>query len=254
MAEPAASVQVDDRSSVDTVAFDRGSYISSPLPIEGLLHELFDGREDMTIFDIGACEGEDSVKYARAFPRARIYAVEPVPANVARCRLTIDRYGASNVHVLPFALSESSGVHSLHISSGRPPWADGTEDWDFGNKSSSLLEPSLHRSVHPWVEFTEAIEVTTLRLDQVCHDLGVTRIDFIHLDVQGAELMVLTGAGKLLSDVTAIWLEVEAVPLYRGQPLAPEVEIFMQRHGFWKRKDTVDDVSGDQLWLRSPGV
>lgn len=141
----------------------------------------------------------------------------------------------------------------LHVSSGRPPWADGTEDWDFGNKSSSLLEPGLHLSVHPWVEFTEVIEVSTRRLDRLCHDLGVTRIDFLHLDVQGAELMVLAGAGLLLADVTAIWLEVEAVPLYRGQPLAPDVEAFMRRHGFWKKRDTVDDVSGDQLWLRSKG-
>jgi FkbM family methyltransferase len=243
--DPASPAFVD-RSLAKRSGFDRSSYISSPVPIESVLRELFDGRRDLTIFDIGACEGEDSVRYARIFPAAHIYAVEPVPENVARCNVTIDRFGATNVRVLPFALSETSGVQMLHVSSGRPPWADGTEDWDFGNKSSSLLEPGLHLSVHPWVEFTEVIEVATRRLDHVCHDLGVTRID-----VQGAELMVLAGAGLLLADVTAIWLEVEAVPLYRGQPLASDVEAFMVRHGFWKKRDTVDDVSGDQLWLRS---
>jgi len=139
----------------------------------------------------------------------------------------------------------------MHVSSGRPPDANGTDDWDFGNKSSSLLEPDLHLSIHPWVRFDVQIEVQARRLDEVCEEIGVTGIDFIHLDVQGAELLVLRGAGRFLPAVRAVWMEVEAVPLYVNQPLVPEVEAFMHDRGFTKWRDTVGAVSGDQLWLRN---
>lgn len=71
------------------------------------------------------------------------------------------------------------------------------------------------------------------------------------MDVQGAELRVLRGAGALLNNVRAIWLEIEKVPLYQGQPLAEEVQGFMGAHGFVKHKDTVSEISGDHLYVRA---
>jgi FkbM family methyltransferase len=227
----------------------RSAYVHSPLPIERELRWLFDPAASITIFDIGACEGEDAVRYARLFPNAAVYAVEPIPDNVARIHDTIARYGATTVTVLPLALSDSSGLSRMYVSSGSPPDIEATDDWDFGNKSSSLLAPDLHLEVHPWVRFNETISVETRRLDGICAERGIERVDFIHLDVQGAELMVLKGAGSSLSEVTAIWLEVEAVPLYRGQPLKGDVEEFLGARDFRKLKDTVGRVSGDQLWI-----
>jgi FkbM family methyltransferase len=235
----------------DQASFDRDSYIRSPVAIAEELHGLIGSLVDPTIFDIGACEGEDSIRYARLFPTAHVYAVEPVPANVERCRVAVERYGVANIEILPYALADQPGSRVMYVSSGRPPVSDGTEDWDFGNKSSSLLEPGLHLSIHPWVTFSDRIEVKVRRLDEVCEALGIARIDFIHLDVQGAELLVLQGAGRFLAGPMAIWMEVEAVPLYAGQPLAPEVDAFMRLHGFEKRIDTVGSVSGDQLWVRA---
>ncbi len=230
---------------------DRNAYISAEPEIRGDLYSLFGEHDELVIFDVGACEGEDSVRYSRLFPRARVFAAEPVPANITRCRATVERYGAPNVEILPFALADADGIRTLHLSSGSHPQADGREDWDFGNKSSSLLEPGLHLSVHPWVQFTDQVDVETRRLDSVCLDLGIDRVDFMHIDVQGAELLVLEGAGAFLRTVRAIWLEVEAVPLYREQPLAPDVARFLAEHGFSLGKDTVDAVSGDQLWVRT---
>ncbi len=187
------------------------------------------------------------------FPNARVFAVEPVPDNLQRCRRTISEYGARNVEVLPYALSDRDlGVALLHLSSGRPPGVDDEEDWDYGNKSSSLLEPELHLQVHPWVAFDATIEVKTRRLDSLCAELGVDRVDFLHADVQGAGI-VLEGAGDLLLDLRAIWLEVEAVPLYRDQPLARDIERYLSHCGLHKAKDTVGEMSGDQLWIRADG-
>ena len=100
---------------------NRDDYVESPLPIENELRRLFDNEAALTIFDIGACEGEDTIRYARRFPRSIVYAVEPLPANVARIRSAVVRYGADNVRIVPLALANAVGRRTFFVSSGRPP-------------------------------------------------------------------------------------------------------------------------------------
>jgi FkbM family methyltransferase len=232
----------------------RDGYVASPLPIRDELLRLFDPSAEVVIFDIGACEGEDAIRYARLFPAAIVVAVEPLAANVERARSLRQRYGTRNVRIIEVALSDSEGIAPFYVSAGRPPGTPDGLDWDFGNKSSSLLRPTGHRDQHPWVTFEKTIEVRTTTLRRLCKELGLERVDFIHLDVQGAELKVLRGAGPLLGRVTAIWLEVEAIPLYAGQPLKGDIADYLTTQGFRLVKDSVGSVSGDQLWVSTAGL
>jgi hypothetical protein len=69
------------------------------------------------------------------------------------------------------------------------------------------------------------------------------------MDVQGAELMVLTGATASLNFIKSIWLEVSAVHLYKGQPLADDIEKFMRKKGFVMVKDCLYGICGDRLYV-----
>lgn len=219
---------------------------------ERMLLRIFNRRESLVIFDIGACEGENAVRYGRLFPQARVYAVEPLPGNIALMNRAVEQYSADNVTPIEACLADREAETDFHVSSGTPPeYSRRDLDWDFGNKSSSLLAPGETSAVHPWLQFTDTVKVATSRLDSLAARLGITHIDFLHLDVQGAELMALEGAGALLERTWTVWLEVEAVPLYVGQPLRAEVERFLRRHGFVKLLDTVGDVAGDQFWSRA---
>jgi FkbM family methyltransferase len=233
---------------------DRTAYIDSPGRVVPLLTSLFRNRAPSVIFDIGSCEGEDAVRYARAFPMATVYAVEALPDNVSRMHDTLATRGMLDIVVVPYAFSDRVGTAEFHISSGRPPHASPDEDWDYGNKSSSLLAPDLHLQVHPWVSFDEVQSVPVLTLEDFCATAGIRQVDFIHVDVQGAELQVLRGAGAMLESTRAIWLEVESVPLYAGQPLKADVETFMAERGFTLLVDTVRRISGDQLYVRRSDV
>jgi FkbM family methyltransferase len=229
-------------------SLSRDAFIATPLPIECELRLLFPRLDARVVFDIGSCEGEDAIRYASLFPSALVFAVEPVPGNVRLIEANLARHPHSNVRILPSALSDSAGRAPLFVSSGQPEGVT-PGDWDYGNKSSSLLRPDRHLEVHPWVRFEDQIEVATETLEDVCRREGITRIDVVHLDVQGAELAVIKGAGRLLDHIGAIWMEVEAIALYEGQPLKPDVEQFMAAHGFRLMVDTVDSVSGDQLYF-----
>jgi FkbM family methyltransferase len=227
------------------------AYLAEQLPFLVQLEPLLATAERPMIFDIGACEGEDSIRLSRAFPSAKIHAFEPVASNVEKIRANFARYAPQLSEPHPIALGDFDGTGRLHLSSGHPEGIPRDAGWDFGNKSSSLLPPSpLMRSHHPWLRFESQVTVRVERLDTFCRREGISGVDFVYLDVQGAELQVLEGAGSLLQSIRAVWLEVEAVELYAGQPLAPEVDAFMKANGFVLLMDTVEAVSGDRLYVR----
>jgi 2-O-methyltransferase len=228
--------------------YDRSEYISQPIPIERELATLFKQKKRITIFEIGACEGEDSVRYSRLFPNSIIYAFEPLPKNIEWIKKNLDTYKVQNVLVCNKALSANVGTAEFFVSDGQPKDVT-ADDWDFGNKSSSLLPPDEHMKLVEFIQFNNRIEVETTTLKAFCNENKITKIDFIHMDVQGAELFVLEGAGDMLSNIKAIWLEVAKVSLYKDQPLVNDVEVFMDQHNFVLMKNCVNDLAGDQLYI-----
>jgi hypothetical protein len=56
--------------------------------------------------------------------------------------------------------------------------------------------------------------------------------DFLKLDVQGAELLVLEGAVARLADILVVHVEVEFLPLYKNQPLFADIDAFLRAQGF----------------------
>ncbi len=107
----------------------------------------------------------------------------------------------------------------------------------------SLYEPNLDYA--QWFEvIPEAmaidlvVPIDVFSLDDFCYEKGLTAIDYLILDVQGAELLVLQGAGTILPNVLAIKTEVNFSNLYRHQPLFADVDIFLRQAGF-----TIFDLS-----------
>jgi FkbM family methyltransferase len=231
------------------MCFTRDTYINIPSPIENELRLIFDIQNLLVIFDIGSCEGEDSIKYSRIFPNSKIFAVEALPSNLPLLQANLDKHSIKNVEILPFALSDEMGISNFYVSSGQVEDKKEAQDWDYGNKSSSLLQPEKHLEIAPWLKFKDVINVETRTLKDVCIEKNISCIDFVHMDVQGAEIKVLNGAERFIKNIKVIWLEVEAIELYKNQPLKNEVEKFMYEHKFVKIKDTVNDISGDQLYV-----
>lgn len=209
------------------------------------LESLFSKNEELIIFDIGSCDGLDSLRYKRLYPKATVYAFEPVPANFEKIHNNFKAYGNEGIHAFQLAFSDKSGKASLHLSSAQ----SSTQPLPEGNKSSSLLEPDKILSIYSWCRFDQTIEVDTDTLDSFCTQNNIDHIDFIHLDVQGAELMVLGGATKLLSQVASIWLEVENVSLYKNQPLRHKIQSFMKSHDFMLIRYDHRYYAGDQFYV-----
>jgi len=100
--------------------------------------------------------------------------------------------------------------------------------------TSSLLEPNraLLDRFQNLGEFTRVVRecpIQTRRLDDISE---VQEVDYIKLDVQGAEYAVIQGASRTLASTLVVHTEVEFVPLYIGQPLFAEVDQELRRNGF----------------------
>jgi FkbM family methyltransferase len=120
---------------------------------------------------------------------------------------------------LPYAVADGAR-HTLHVCH-----APGM---------TSLLTPNpavlnLFHGFPEWGRVLSTEVVDTVRLDDVPETVGV---ELIKIDIQGGELMALRHGKTRLRDTLLIHTEVEFLPMYIGQPLFSEVEIFLRSEGF----------------------
>lgn len=226
------------------------TYLQMEQPQIPLLKYLFYSFPPAVILDIGACEGEDSMRYKQLFPEASVIAFEPVPQNLEKMRSNFQQFSQGIIHVAPVALARGNGNMSMYISSGQPSIDPANTEWDYGNKSSSLLKPSkLMSKFNNWLNFKSIIDVPTRSLDSYLREINIDSVDFMHIDVQGAEMMVFEGSMHTLKSVSCIWVEVGTHELYQGQPSANETQTFLESIGFLRIMECLNQGSGDHLYV-----
>jgi len=99
---------------------------------------------------------------------------------------------------------------------------------------TSLLEPNMKllryfNGFPRWGKVKERLPIQTIRLDDVEE---IQNIDYLKIDIQGGELEVFKNATNSLDKCCVIQTEVEFLPMYEGQPLFSEVEMFLRGLGF----------------------
>lgn len=102
---------------------------------------------------------------------------------------------------------------------------------------SSLYAPNqaycdLFHNLGNLVRTVRKARLDTVSLDHFVEHGGIGPIDFIKIDVQGAELEIFQGGAGALKDVLAIVTEVEFEPIYLGQPLFGDVSAYLRGQGF----------------------
>lgn len=129
------------------------------------------------IIDAGACWGETSLYFAHeAGSSGRVYAFEFIPSNLAVAKLNLSNNPdlARNIAIIEHPLWQEDGL-SLYYSDDGPgshvtPDCAGKDIWDGA--------------------------VSTVTIDGLVSSRDLLRIDFIKMDIEGAELYALHGAEK----------------------------------------------------------
>jgi FkbM family methyltransferase len=134
----------------------------------------------MTVFDVGAHQGLYTMLSSRSVGSAgRVTAFEPSPRERCRLRWNLLLNRCGNVRVEGFAAGNGEGKARLFVCQGEETGCN------------SLRAPVVSEKVR-------TVEVRMITLDRYVQLHEIRRLDFIKLDVEGAELDVLRGARNLL--------------------------------------------------------
>lgn len=165
------------------------------------------------VMHVGAHTGGEAHLYD-GFGIKEVTWIEADPETHAILQQNIKPYGHRAIQAL---CSEKSGeLVTFHKSSNE-------------GLSSSLLSPKDHTSYFPTVKFANTIQLTTTTLSEVKKNYSLPAVDYLVLDVQGAEMMVLKGLDEeMLANINYMFLEVSSTEMYEGQALLPELKTWLE--------------------------
>ena len=170
----------------------------------------------MTVLDIGAHHGYYTLLASRRVgPCGRVIAFEPSRRERRKLLLHLFLNRCRNVQLRSVALAEREGETEFYQVIGTQTGCN------------SLRPPAVH-------EPTKVLRVRVSRLDDFLQRERIERVEFIKMDVEGAELAVLKGAGQLLerSPRPVILAEVYDIRTEPWGYQAREIVTFLQQRGY----------------------
>jgi len=165
------------------------------------------GEGDIVI-DVGAHAGMFTMKAAKLVgDNGLVVAIEPEPRNLSLLQRNIESHGLTNVKVISKAIYNEKTTVRLY-----------------------LQDLSVHHSLY--YRSRDYIEVEADSLDNIISKLGLDRVDFIKIDVEGAELETLRGAEKVLAS-PGIKLSIASYHILSdGQPQLPGIVSYLESKQF----------------------
>jgi FkbM family methyltransferase len=185
------------------------------------MRRLCRGMEGLTIFDVGAHHGQTARKFRGLFPEARIFSFEPFleSFDVLKRHVAHD----PNIRIFDFGLSSRDETSDFNSNSY--------------SETNSLLS-SDRLGARTWgeglLETKEIVRAKFKMLDSVISELQLPKIDILKLDVQGAEHLVMKGAGSACRErrINIIYSEIITQPTYVGQKRLDEALGVFYESGF----------------------
>lgn len=180
---------------------------SVPNPLNKYRADSFSNKEPETlewiddmprgsvVWDIGANVGIYSV-YAAKSRDCRVWAFEPSVFNLeclARNSYLNDL--TEKITIVPIALSDKTGSSQLHMTTTEWGGAMSTFDKDYGHDGNKLSEAFR-------------FGIVGVAMDAAVEYLNIPTPDYIKLDVDGIEHLVLRGGNKVLSKIRGILIEI----------------------------------------------
>jgi FkbM family methyltransferase len=198
-------------------------YKDSENPFDAFIQQknVFGDRQSLTIFDVGANQGQTAAKYKAIFPASTIYAFEPHPG--AYTHLAQTAGSLENVRPFQMALGNRDGVTEFFVNTY--------------SETSSLLENTrLGKEVWGEGAMTPAgsIQVQIATLDTFLKTHPVPVIDILKLDTQGTEYQIIEGAAQTLAQrkVKMIYTEIITLPTYQSQKEIHQIMALLHDHAF----------------------
>lgn len=152
-------------------------------------------KEESIILDIGSNRGFFTYHYSKAVKKGFVYSFEPIPSTYILQKQLLKFFRIKNYKAFQIALSDKTGnIEMLLPKNGCFP-----EDL-----CATIKTDSAERNFQHY----EIINSVCETLNNVVLKEQIKRIDFIKMDVEGAEFLVLKGGNNALNLRPIIFMEM----------------------------------------------
>ena len=176
-------------------------------------HRIEVGAGD-TVIDAGGCYGDTALYFAhKAGETGRVFSFEFMPENIKifQRNLLLNPGLAAHIEIVPNPLWSVSG-ENLFVEG---------------------IGPAAQVTATPKESATTQVE--TLSIDDLVQRQNLARVDFIKMDIEGAELEALKGA---------------ETTIHRDRPKLA-ISVYHQLHDFWRIPQWIDSLGlGYRFYLR----
>jgi len=166
----------------------------------------------MVVFDIGANIGYYSFLASKLVGESgNVYSFEPEPNNFSLLQENIKRWSSQNVLPVNKAVSIDGGEALLNISS----------------------KSGCHSLIGHSKVSGHSVHVSTIDLDSFVKENNIKRVDFIKIDIEGAELLALKGMQNIINSFSPIII-CEVNPGFQSSAGYTTVEMlaFFKQNGY----------------------
>jgi FkbM family methyltransferase len=194
---------------------------------------------NVTLWDIGANVGLYSV-YAAKTRDAKVYSFEPSVFNLEVLARNIHLNNLnSNITIIPIALNDITGRGELNMTTEDIGGALSTFDRSYGFDGKEIE-----------VSFSYAL--FSISMDDAFNKLGIPAPDYLKIDVDGIEHLILQGGREILGKVKGVLIELPGIWEHQTH----ESEKFLNAAGLTKVFNnnwhplTNPKGSPNQIWVR----
>lgn len=171
------------------------------------------------ILHVGAHECEEINTYENIISREKIIWVEAMGKKVEQMKR---KY--KNIKIEHAVISDKIEQVKFNISNN--------------GQSSSILKLGLHKKFHPSIHYVSSYLTETKLLETIINKNDKLTLNFLNLDIQGAELKALKGiSNKQYKNIDYIYTEVNKDYVYENCALINEIDEYLSEKGF-KRVET----------------
>lgn len=194
--------------------------------IENFIKYIENKDKPLIIFDIGSRDCVQSIEFYKEFPNSKIYAFECNPNTLEICKKNIEPY-SDRITLIEGAVCDYDGsitFYPINQKKTITTWADGNPG------ASSIFKSNGKYTIEKYVQ--DEIITNCHRLDSIMKKYGISNVDIIWMDLQGAELLALKGLGNHLQNVKYIHTEVSYNEMYSGQVMFYELNNYILSNDF----------------------
>lgn len=185
------------------------------------------GIYEITFVDVGAKDKPEFI--SELISITNLIGFEPNETEFSILKKRYENIGFKSVKIIDKALSSQTGSSDFFITKHA--------------SMSSMLEPDLENYKKHFGNYSEFCNwkdnISVVSKQNIKTTTGDTvfenqKIDFLKLDTQGTELIILQGFEKLLKEgkILIIKTEVSIQGIYKGQVLFSELDLFLRNYNY----------------------